>query len=157
MISRTPVTMATNKTLAPEHWDMRSNVLVEKRPCPRETMKLSKVNQPKQPSATPMTQAPLLGQVSSIHSCEMNMVENVIQNSSTPGLPRQRTRPVQKAVCGCRRCSTVSMLRVVAGRECASRYFKPRKSINRKLTSSIVALIHRESNKCAKPAKAMAQ
>src|SRR5207302_1945938 len=133
--------MATPRTLAPENWDMRSKVWVEKRPCPRETRKLSNVNHAKQPSETPVTQAPLLGQVSSIHSCEMNMAENVIQNNSTPGLPRQRTRPVQKAVCGCSRCSTVSMLRVVAGRECANRYFTPRKSIKRKLTSSMVSFL----------------
>ena len=54
--------MATPKTLAPEHWDMRSNVWVEKRPCPREARKLSSVNHAKHPSATPSTQAPLLGQ-----------------------------------------------------------------------------------------------
>src|SRR5213082_1920535 len=112
------------------------------------------VNHKKQPSATPARQVALLCQVSSIHSCEMNVAEMVIQKSSTPGLPRQRTKPVQKAVCGCRRCSTVSMLRVVAGKECASRYFTPRKSIKRKLTSSMVALIHRESNKHVKPANA---
>src|SRR6266550_6771509 len=136
---------------------MRSNVVVEKRPWPRETRELRSVNQEKQPSVTPSRHIPLLCQVSSIQSCEMKVAEIVIQNSSTPGLPRHRTKPVQNAVCGCRRCSMDSTLRVVAGRECASRYFTPRKNINRKLTSSIVALTTWESNRCVKPAKAMAQ
>src|SRR5438552_16418127 len=114
--------MATPKTLAPEHWDMRSNVWVEKRPCPREARKLSSVNHAKHPSATPSTQAPLLGQVSSIHSCETNVAERVIQNSSTPGLPRQRTRQVQKAARGSSRCTIVAMLRAVVGRARSNRY-----------------------------------
>jgi len=47
---------------------------------------------------------------------------------------------------------------VVAGRECATRYFHAEeKASTRKLTSSMVALIQRESNKCVKPANAMAQ
>src|SRR5207249_3185446 len=98
--SRTPVTMATARTLAPENWDMRSRVLVENFPWLRETRKLRRVNHKKQPRATPPRQAARLDQVSSIHSCEMNVAEMVSQKSSTPGLPRQRTKPVQNAVCG---------------------------------------------------------
>src|SRR5881394_667003 len=151
------MTRETMSRLAPENWDMRSSVVVEKRPWPRETRKLRRVNQEKQPNVTPSRHMPLLCQLSSIQSCEMNVAEIVIHHSSTPGLPRQRTKPVQNAVCGWRRCSTDSTLRVVAGRECASRYFTPRKNINRKLTSSIVALTTRESNRCVNPANAMAQ
>src|SRR6266702_4815760 len=43
LTKRPPITRDTIRRLAPETWDMRRSVLVEKRPWPRETRKLSSV------------------------------------------------------------------------------------------------------------------
>src|SRR5262245_30292284 len=119
-------TSAAPSIHAPDQWAMRISVLLEKRPCPSETMNMRSTNQLDAAVDIPTTHAALLAQVSSIHSWDMNEAESVIQKSKTAGLPNTLTKPIMKAVCGWSRCSTNSTALVVSGKCVVWRYLMPR-------------------------------
>ena len=71
---------------APETWDMRTSVVVENLPWPRETRKLSRINQASPPMKVPTTQTALLTKVSLIQRWERKVAETVIQKKEHGGV-----------------------------------------------------------------------